>query len=129
MNTSIKFERSEGFALAAAFEAYRSIFGVGPVLDGINPGLSEGDRCHLVCDFADGATVQVLLSGREGWVRVFPPDWIETRRFRQASLTALHSGLLDRPTVSLGTLHIVPLAELHWEELPHSLRTQIARWL
>ena len=80
-------------------------------------------------------TVEVRLDSKggpmKGWVRAFPPEFLMNRErgFLQAGLSVQLMGQLSTWSLKVETPYNVPIAELHWEELPENLRKDIPRWI
>ena len=144
MQTILKFRVDEGLALAAAMEVMRQVYKptYTPVLVEIPMTYMDESGCWMVIIFKGGGsptgrnwTVEVRLDSKggpmKGWVRAFPPEFLMNRErgFLQAGLSVQLMGQLSTWSLKVETPYNVPIAELHWEELPENLRKDIPRWI
>ena len=147
-----KFETATGLAVSIAVDAVSKLAITLPVISEVESDLILAKCFHRVVVTLRAAsnrlpgnrrvkglfTVYVLIgsTGYPGFarLRVFEPDWTETRSFWQYDFQVSHAYASggDEETLSvevMDALHIVPLAEIRWNELPANLRDQVARWL
>ena len=144
MQAILKFRPDEGLALAAAMEVMRQVYKptYTPVLVEIPMTYTDESGCWMVIIFKGGGsptgrnwTVEVRLDSKEGpmkgWVRAFPPEFLMNRErgFLQAGLSVQLMSQLSTWSLKVETPYNVPIAELHWEELPENLRKEIPRWM
>ena len=140
-----KFESAVGLAVSIAIDAVSKLATTLPILSEIEsdftsegflrgaskrrPGnrLVRGLFTVYVYVLVESAGYPVLAR-----LRVFEPDWTETRCFWQYDFQVSHAFDANEEIISvegIDNLHIVPLAEIDWHELPHNLRYQVASWL
>ena len=146
-----KFESAVGLAVSIAIDAVSKLATTLPILSEIESDFtSEG--FHRVLVILRGAskrrpgnrlvrglfTVYVyVLVESAGYpvlarLRFFEPDWTETRCFWQYDFQVSQAFDANEEIISvegIDNLHIVPLAEINWHELPNNLRYQVASWL